>query len=246
MKKLPCIHITDSMTQGAVTAFFVHEGEGSDALGIVPYPDTQLVFSSGILYRSQWHRNFFSVSYNIQNHILSVQNFQILHQFLFVAYLLFIKCHNIISGSDNIFCRLPCSSSFTQDLSCINDQNALCFHINSHCTSAYIHRTGLCGSHFDILKWYHSQKSAGQQITAFSGHSDRILKFQQRMLQKLLHLMGTALWHMYLIRNLAVHITVSQPAHSKYIQPETPEKKFSVSSSSVHSVTSFRIIKKRE
>ena len=161
MKKLSGIYIADSMTKCSVISILINKCECPDSLCIISHPYTQLILALDIFYRTQRQRNLFSFSYYLQLHSILFQLFKIFYKIFFSFNNFIIKCNDIISRLYNFFCRFLRTAFFRNNLTGINYQYSVGFHIDSDSASTDKHCRTVCGDYFDIFKRYHSQNSAG-------------------------------------------------------------------------------------
>ena len=176
MQKFSCVHITNSMSECAEISLFIHKSQRTNSLCIVPHPDSQLVLSPDIFYRSNRKRDFFPVSDDLKCHLWIIQLRKILDQLFFTVHRLVIKCHNIITRLHNIFCRILCKSLLRNNFSGINHQYTVCLHIDSDRVTGYHDRFTVRRGNLHIFKWKYTEDPGFQKIASVTRYSNCIIK----------------------------------------------------------------------
>ena len=103
LEDLPHIYIADPVSQGAEASVFLHIGEGSDALDIIPHPDAQLIGTIFRLNRSQFQIHLLSLAPDFQHHILSAAFSYQIHKLLLILQRAAVHPADIVTGFYNVF-----------------------------------------------------------------------------------------------------------------------------------------------
>ena len=222
------------MSQCTEFSILCNKSQSSDSLGIIPYPDAELVFARRILHRRERHRNQAVFPSDTHRNRAAVQILQIVDQVLLAGYFLLVQGNNIVTRLQKIFRRILNLSVAGKNFPGVDHQHARGFHVNSHAAPADQNAVRLRGCHFDILKMYFPQKRAGQLIASFSRHRNGIPERNKRDPGKTGKIQSRISVNVDFIRNFPVQITIAEKYHCKKIQDQTKQDKMSVFSFLVH------------
>ena len=147
------------MAQGPIVSVLIHVSQCSDALGVVPDPEAELVTSFFVKDRLNQKLREISVPLYLQDHRLPSGSAHLADQLFLSRHRGAVGRHNVIAGMENIFRRVRKASVGLFHGPGPHHKNSTGLHVDSHRRPASVHSGPWNHCHIHIFYGNHAQEA---------------------------------------------------------------------------------------